>query len=195
MPVDDIQHAEDTHFCSILSVYSLQANGKQVVNLVGPEVTWAADAAAMRNSDDRRRSTLHHKQPALAVDAVGFDAHGRLLLIRRKAAPLKGRCALPGGFVDYGETVEVAVRRKLLEETGLKVNSQRLIGVYSGPKRDLRGHTVSIAFCVSVGNGQPKGGDDAASAGYVSEWRKLKLAFDHDTIVADATRTMKRSRR
>jgi len=135
---------------------------------------------------------MHRKQPALAVDAVVFDAHGRLLLIRRKGAPFKGRFALPGGFVELGETVEAAVRRELLEETGLKANSQRLIGVYSNPRRDPRGHTISVAFLVSVAAAQPKSGDDAASAHYVPEWRNMKLAFDHDEIVADATRLMRK---
>lgn len=135
---------------------------------------------------------MRREQPALAVDAVVFDAHGRLLLVRRRSAPFQGRFALPGGFVEAGETVEAAVRRELLEETGLKANSQRLIGVYSDPKRDPRGHTVSVAFLVSVATGQPRGGDDAASAHYVPEWRKLKLAFDHDEIVADAMRLAKR---
>ena len=125
------------------------------------------------------------KQPALTVDAVIFDRHDRLLLIRRKNPPFKGRHALPGGFVEVGETVEAAAARELMEETGLKAKSQRLIGVYSDPKRDPRGHTVSVAFLMEA-TGTPKGGDDATSAEFMADWRTKKLAFDHAKILADA---------
>ena len=88
-----------------------------------------------------------HKQPAIAVDCVVFDNQGRLLLIQRKNAPFKGNYALPGGFVEYGEATETAARRELLEETGLKLGGKMyLVGVYSDPKRDPRGHTISIAY-------------------------------------------------
>jgi len=127
----------------------------------------------------------------LSVDAVVFDGQGRLLLVHRKYPPYKGRFALPGGFVEYGETVETAVERELFEETGLKLRSRRLVGVYSDPKRDPRGHNVSVAFLVGVGAGQPKAGDDAADARFVADWRRKKLAFDHDQIVADALRLKK----
>ena len=126
------------------------------------------------------------KQPALAADAVVFDKADRLLLIRRKNAPFKGRYALPGGFVEYGETVEAAAARELHEETGLRAKSLQLIGVYSDPKRDPRGHTVSVAFLMRVDGGEPKGGDDALSAAFVADWRGKRLAFDHDKILADA---------
>ena len=134
-----------------------------------------------------------HKKPALAADAVVFDRDGRLLLIRRKNPPFKGRYALPGGFVEYGETVEAAAARELNEETGLSAKSQRLIGVYSNPKRDPRGHVVSIAYLMRVDAARPKGGDDAAAAEFVADWRDKKLAFDHDRIVADALRMIERA--
>lgn len=131
---------------------------------------------------------MKHRQPSLTVDAVVFDAAGRLLLIRRRQAPFKGRYALPGGFVEYGETLEDAARRELHEETGVKPLTQRLIGVYSSPKRDPRGHTVSAAYLMRVGRVTPKAGDDASSAAFVADWRKKPLAFDHAKIVADALR-------
>jgi 8-oxo-dGTP diphosphatase len=131
-----------------------------------------------------------HKQPGLAVDAVVFDSQARLVLVRRKFSPFKGRFALPGGFVEYGETVEAAAARELLEETGLRPKTQRLIGVYSDPRRDPRGHTVSVAFLMTVAGGPPKAGDDAATAEFVAEWRNKKLAFDHEKIVADALTLM-----
>lgn len=136
---------------------------------------------------------MHHKQPALAADAVVFGHDGRLLLIKRKHPPFEGRYALPGGFVEYGETVEAAAIRELREETGLKAKSCRLIGVYSDPKRDPRRHTVSAAFLIDVAKGAPKAGDDAAAAEFVADWRGEKLAFDHGKILADALALRARS--
>jgi 8-oxo-dGTP diphosphatase len=129
---------------------------------------------------------MTYRQPALAVDAVVFDGAGRLLLIRRRNAPFKGRYALPGGFVEYGETVEAAARRELMEETGVRPLSQRLIGVYSKPGRDPRGHTVSVAYLMRVGDVTPQAGDDAHDAAFVARWRGKRLAFDHSKILADA---------
>jgi 8-oxo-dGTP diphosphatase len=130
------------------------------------------------------------KTPLLTVDCVVFDKADRLLLIRRARPPFKGRYALPGGFVDVGETVEAAALRELKEETGLEGRIVKLIGVYSDPKRDPRGHTVSAAFLVRARSTKVQGGDDAASAAFVAEWRGAKLAFDHDRIVADALKVI-----
>ena len=128
--------------------------------------------------------------PALSVDAVLFDQQGRLLLIRRKYPPYQGQYALPGGFVDYGETVEAAVQRELEEETGIRTGTGRLVGVYSAPDRDPRRHNVSVAFLMQPSPQQPVGGDDAASAAYVDDWRDVELAFDHRRIVDDACRIL-----
>jgi 8-oxo-dGTP diphosphatase len=130
---------------------------------------------------------MEHRQPALAADCVVFDRQGRLLLIRRKNPPFQGQYALPGGFVDYGETTEQAAIRELFEETGLRaVTAPALIGVYSDPGRDPRGHTVSIAYLVRVTDFVPRAGDDAAGAEFVANWQSETLAFDHNKIVADA---------
>lgn len=126
--------------------------------------------------------------PPVTVDAVIFDAKGRLLLIRRMNPPFKGRYALPGGFLDIGETAEAGCRRELMEETGVEAGELHLVGVYSEPNRDPRGHTVSIAYLGVIESAEPQGGDDAASAAWVENWRRLKLAFDHAQIVADAAR-------
>src|SRR5215510_10826805 len=113
-----------------------------------------------------------HKQPAIAVDCVIFNSEGDLLLIERKNEPYKGKYALPGGFVEYGETLETAVRRELREETSLKVGRLHLVGTYSDPKRDPRGHTVSVAYVAVAPRGaRVQGGDDAASAQFVPSWR------------------------
>lgn len=124
------------------------------------------------------------KTPLLTVDCVVFDRAGRLLLIKRAKPPFKGEYALPGGFVDVGETVEAAALRELKEETGIEGRVMRLISVYSDPKRDPRGHTVSCAFLVRPRSTRVVGDDDAASAEWVADWRSAKLAFDHEQIVA-----------
>ncbi len=127
------------------------------------------------------------KTPALTVDCVVVDPRGRVLLIRRRNEPFKGAYALPGGFVDIGETVEAACRRELLEETGLKAGALRLVGVYSDPARDPRGHTVSVVYLTELaGEVEPRAGSDAAGAEWVADWRNETLAFDHAQVLADA---------
>lgn len=126
------------------------------------------------------------KTPLLTADCVVFDREGRLLLIKRGHPPFKGKYALPGGFVDIGETVEAAALRELREETGIGGKIIRLIGVYSAPKRDPRAHSVSTAFLIRPSSTKVAGGDDAESAQFVAEWKTLKLAFDHNQILADA---------
>lgn len=135
------------------------------------------------------------KQPKLTVDAVVFDRTGRLLLIKRKSPPFKGCYALPGGFVEVGETVEQAARRELKEETGVEVDSQRLVGIYSQPDRDPRGHVVSIAYLMKARTSSAKAGDDAAAAEFVTGWRTKQLAFDHAKIVADAVALIRKGKR
>ena len=134
------------------------------------------------------------KTPALAADCVAFDAKGRVLLVRRKFPPFKGRYALPGGFVEFGETVEDACRRELMEETGVKASRLRLVGVYSDPKRDPRGHTCAVVFATRVRRAKAEAGDDAAAADWIENWRKVELAFDHAKVVADAERVLRKIR-
>ncbi len=131
------------------------------------------------------------KTPALTTDCVIYDKDGRVLLVRRKNEPFKGAYALPGGFVDIGETVEAACRREVLEEAGLAVSELRLVGVYSDPNRDPRGHTVSIAYLARLLQApSPEAGSDAEAAAWVKDWRALDLAFDHAKILADAEQIM-----
>lgn len=129
---------------------------------------------------------MEYPQPSLSVDCVVFDPQNRLLLIRRKNPPFLGRYALPGGFVDVGETAEAAAMRELKEETGLKATSAQLIGVYSDPKRDPRKHVVSVAYRMEVTHFEAMAGDDAAQAEFVEGWEEQELAFDHNQIVSDA---------
>ncbi|MCI4323129.1 MAG: NUDIX hydrolase [Thermoplasmata archaeon] len=135
--------------------------------------------------------------PKLTVDAVWID-HGRVLLVRRGRAPFRGRWALPGGYVEGDEGVEGTVLRELREETGLRGSSVRLIGVFSGPGRDPRGPTVTVAFRIGGRAGVPVGGDDARDAAWVPVRSLPALAFDHAEIVRAALRmgrTRRRSRR
>ena len=112
------------------------------------------------------------KTPLLAADCAVFDARGRVLLIRRKHPPFQGRYALPGGFVEIGETVAEAARRELAEETGIAVEAGalRLVGVYSDPARDPRAHTCSVVYMARVEEeAMPRAGDDAAAAEWVED--------------------------
>ena len=124
--------------------------------------------------------------PALTVDAVITDpAHG-VVLIRRRNAPFAGCWALPGGFVDPGETCEAACAREAAEETALTVAIVALVGVFSAPERDPRGHTVSAVYLCRVIGGVLEGGDDAAEARWFADLRGVALAFDHAAILAAA---------
>jgi 8-oxo-dGTP diphosphatase len=123
--------------------------------------------------------------PALTVDGAVVE-DSSVLLVRRRNPPFAGTYALPGGFVDYGETVEGAVAREVQEETGLAVAVARLIGVYSDPARDPRGHTVSVAFLVRRRGGTLRGADDADEARFFPLDALPTLAFDHARILADA---------
>ena len=129
---------------------------------------------------------------ALTTDCVVVDAKGRVLLIRRKNPPFKGKYALPGGFVDVGETVEDACRRELMEETGVKAGRLELIGVYSDPERDPRGHTCSVAFLTRVARAH--GRRPATMPPPRNGWstgRRFDLAFDHAKILRDARRKLR----
>lgn len=125
--------------------------------------------------------------PALTVDAVWID-RGRVLLVRRGRPPFAGRWALPGGFVEPGESVESAVVRELKEETGLTARIRGLVGVYSAPGRDPRGPTASVVFRVGGRATEPRGGDDAREARWVPLDGAVRLAFDHDQVLRDARR-------
>lgn len=130
--------------------------------------------------------------PALTTDCVVRDAAGRVLLIRRKYEPFKGGYALPGGFIEVGETVEDGCRRELMEETGVTAGPLQLIGVYSDPNRDPRGHTCSVAFLTRIDAAEAAAGDDAEEAEWIDDWRAVDLAFDHAQILADAERLWQR---
>ena len=127
------------------------------------------------------------KGPRLTVDAWVRDRRGRLLLVRRGGPPFEGKWALPGGFCEVGETTEKCCAREVAEETGVRVRVGRLLGVYSDPRRDPRGHTVTVLYAARPLRGAARGGDDASEARWFTrrEAEELDFAFDHGKIVAE----------
>lgn len=128
-----------------------------------------------------------HAGPRLTVDGVVVERR-RVLLVRRKFPPFRGCWALPGGFVEIGETVECAVVREVFEETGLKVSVKKLVGVYSDPARDPRRHTVSVCFMCRKLGGRLRSGSDSKEVRWFSLDNLPKLAFDHSRILGDAVK-------
>ncbi len=121
--------------------------------------------------------------PLLTVDIVIELAGGRIVLIERRNPP--HGWALPGGFVDYGESLEAAAVREAREETSLDVELIEQFHAYSDPSRDARHHTVSVVF-IAVSDGDPEGGDDARSASVFGENdMPHPLVFDHSRILKE----------
>ena len=125
------------------------------------------------------------RQPSLAVDIIIPTSSG-IVLVKRAHEPYKGKWALPGGFVHYGEKVEDAATREAKEETGLKVELGKLVGVYSDPNRDPRGHVVSVCFLAERVDSRPSAKGDAAEARIFKDIPWSELAFDHAGMLRDA---------
>lgn len=124
--------------------------------------------------------------PLATVDII-IELAGGIVLVRRRHAPLGW--ALPGGFIDRGESAATAARREAKEETELDVELTELLGVYSDPRRDPRGfYTLSTVF-IARADGTPRGGDDAAEARvYSLDALPKDVVFDHPTIIEDYRR-------
>ncbi len=122
--------------------------------------------------------------PRLAVDGVVL-LEGKLVTVIRGRPPFEGMHALPGGMVELGETSESAMLREIEEETGLRVAVDRIVGVYSDPARDPRGHSVSVAYALRWVGGDLRAGSDAAGIELVDPRSLPAMAFDHATIVRD----------
>lgn len=127
----------------------------------------------------------HHpfqpRNPLVTVDLI-INIDDGIVLIERNNPP--HGWALPGGFVDYGETLEQAAVREAREETGLQVNLRGQFHTYSDPARDPRHHTVSTVF-LATAQGTPKGGDDARQARIFTREKLPLLVFDHKRILDD----------
>jgi 8-oxo-dGTP diphosphatase len=139
------------------------------------------DANKLFGLDER---VMCMRTPLLAVDCI-ILFEGGVVLIKRENPPFQGCYALPGGFVEIGESIEDAVIREALEETGLDIELLRLVGVYSDPRRDPRGHVVSICY-LSRGMGKLASGSDAMSEEVFGLDSLPELAFDHRKMIEDA---------
>jgi len=131
----------------------------------------------------------HYRNPFPTVDIIieiepgGNDPEGGIVLIKRKNPP-RG-WAIPGGFVDYGESLEDAAAREALEETSLRVTLLRQFHTYSDPRRDPRFHTVSTVF-IARASGRPVARDDALQAEvFTADKIPADMAFDHRGIIQD----------
>jgi 8-oxo-dGTP diphosphatase len=122
-----------------------------------------------------------YKNPVPTVDII-IEVDGGIVLIERQNPP--HGWAIPGGFVDYGESFETAAVREAKEETGLDVLLVRQFHTYSQPDRDPRQHTASTVF-IATAAGAPRGGDDALQARIFQQNNLPELVFDHQRIVAD----------
>ncbi len=123
-----------------------------------------------------------YRNPLLTVDIIIEMPGQGIVLIERKNPPFGW--AIPGGFVDYGESLEAAAIREAREETGMDLVNLKQFHAYSDPQRDPRGHTVSVVF-TALGNGVPKAGDDAKNLQIFSLDRLPEnLVFDHALILS-----------
>jgi 8-oxo-dGTP diphosphatase len=124
------------------------------------------------------------RNPSLTCDGLVLR-EGKVLLVKRGREPFRGCHALPGGFVEYGESTEDCVVREIREETGLDTEVVRLVGVYSEMGRDPRGHFVTLLYLLREKGGALKSGDDADSADFFTLSDLPDLAFDHGRMIAD----------
>jgi 8-oxo-dGTP diphosphatase len=134
---------------------------------------------------------MTYKNPKITADGAIVKGD-KILLIQRKNPPFKGKWALPGGFVEYKETTEEAVKREVLEETNLKTKIIDLLGVYSDPNRDPRGHTITVVYILDILDGKIKAGDDANNAKLFDFNYLPDLAFDHNKIINDLIKRRKK---
>lgn len=135
----------------------------------------------------------NYKTPSLTADIFIFDDDFNFILIKRKNNPFKDYWALPGGFVEYGESVETAAIREAKEETSIDVELKDLVGVYSKPDRDPRGHTVTVAF---TAHGDLNARDASSDAKEINiftqaQLKEINIAFDHDQIIQDCIKKAK----
>lgn len=127
-----------------------------------------------------------YKNPIPTVDII-IEKDDKIILIRRKNEPFKGKLAIPGGFVNEGELIEDRAIIEAKEETSLDVELKEILGVYSIPDRDPRGHLMTTVFIAKPISGRVKGGDDAADAAWFELNDNIlnEVSFDHKKILTD----------
>lgn len=135
-----------------------------------------------------------YKIPSITADIFIFDDDFNFILIKRKNDPYKDCWALPGGFVEYGESVETAAVREAKEETSIDVELIDLVNVYSKPDRDPRGHTITVAYTAKGDLDTRKADSDAKDIRIfnTSELDKINIAFDHAQIIKDCLNKAKK---
>jgi 8-oxo-dGTP diphosphatase len=139
-------------------------------------------------------SPKQRERPSVTVDVVlvaPLDGRLKVLLIKRRNPPYEGCWAIPGGFVEPYEPLEVAARRELLEETGAEPAGLEQLHTFGDPGRDPRGWTISVAYLArlsasEVSAGHLKAGSDAGGIGWFDLYAPPSLAFDHSDILASA---------
>lgn len=137
----------------------------------------------------------NYKKPSVTADIFIFDDDLNFILIKRKNDPYKDYWALPGGFVEYGESVETAAVREAKEETSIDVELKDLVNVYSKPDRDPRGHTITVAYTAKGDFNSRKADDDAKDIGIFSceNLGEINIAFDHEKIIGDCLKKAKKN--
>lgn len=166
-----------------------KTGGESTLTPLGEEILIEYDN---RTASLQSQFENHWRKPSVTADGIVIK-DGKVALIRRRNDPFKGSYALPGGFAGYGEKLEDCVVREVLEETGLKTQVRSLIGVYSAPDRDPRGHFVTAVYELGVTGGRLRAGDDASSAEWVPVDAIPPMAFDHGSIIADFLAGKKKS--
>ena len=129
-----------------------------------------------------------YKIPSLTADIFIFDDDLNFILIKRLNDPFRDCWALPGGFVEYGESVETAAVREAKEETSIDVELVDLVNVYSKPDRDPRGHTVTVAYTAKGDFDSRNADSDAKDIGIfnINDLDDINIAFDHGQIIRDS---------
>ena len=128
----------------------------------------------------------NYRNPVPTVDII-LQQESNILLIKRKNDPFKDHLSLPGGFVNEGELVEEAAKRETWEETSLTIEPIEILGVYSDPNRDPRGHVLTVVWVAIVVNGVARANDDSIEVQWVplNDIDSTRLAFDHKQILLD----------
>lgn len=140
--------------------------------------------------DKRTYEKIRRLVPIASVDGV-IIKDGKVLLLKRNITP-KGYWCLPGGRIEFRESAENAVKREVHEESGLRTKIDRLVGVYSDPKRDKRWHAVSIAYLLKITGGKLHINEESTDAKFFHPGRLPKnMAFDHDRMIKDAFKILR----
>lgn len=131
------------------------------------------------------------KTPFVTTDGIILK-RDKVLLVKRNPPPFSGYWTLPGGHVDYGETVETAIKREMREELGVEVKIKKIIGVYSDPKRDPRYHAISVIYLLGKGKGKIKLDWESSEYKYFPLNKPPKrIGFDHKKVLKNLKRNLK----